>query len=156
MVATTTFVVLFWFTQEHFNGSLMEMLNYILENGVVNTLKHGVYGGVGGYDGMVPTKEHWKILGYFSAFELVLMRLPLGRGVHGPGIARGQRSKICRQCICIIHYHARYICCRCRNGMVERLNIDHELGTNASCNEYLRTFLLYFPHCQGFVFSLFQ
>ena len=35
MVATTTFVVLFWFTQEHFNGSLMEMLNYILENGIV-------------------------------------------------------------------------------------------------------------------------
>ena len=55
---------------------------------------------------MVPTKEHWKILGYFSAFELVLMRLPLGRGSR-PGIARGQRPKIRRQRVCIIHYHTR-------------------------------------------------
>ena len=93
MVATTTFVVLFWFTQEHFNGSLMEMLNYILENGIVNTLKHGVYGGVGSYAGMVPTQEHWKILGYFSAFELVLMRLPLGREFTGPVSPEGNVPK---------------------------------------------------------------
>ena len=93
MAATTTFVVLFVFTQEHFNGS-KEMLNYTPENGVVTTLKHGVYGGVGATMGMVPTKEHWKILPFFWRLSWSSTGMSFGQGSSRPGIARGQRPKI--------------------------------------------------------------
>lgn len=93
MFWTTTFIVLCWFTQEHFNGSLGDMLNYILDNGFITTLKQGIYGGVGNYNGMMPTAEHWKILGYFSIFELILMRLPLGRDFTGPVSPEGNVPK---------------------------------------------------------------
>ena len=93
MFATTTFVVLCWMTQEKFHGSLSNLFSYIIENGFIATLKDGVYGVGDDYSGMVPTMDHWKILAYFSAFELILMKLPVGREFNGPVTPEGNVPK---------------------------------------------------------------
>lgn len=78
-------VFLFWYTNVHLNGSLLQLYELIRSIGIENSLytiwKPYIFGSV----------QAWKVLFIFIAFEVLLMRYLPGKMFQGPVTPEGNR-----------------------------------------------------------------
>ncbi|MES2122077.1 MAG: 7-dehydrocholesterol reductase [Chlamydiota bacterium] len=76
-------VMLIWYTNVHLNGSLEALMQLFSQEGVFHTIR-SIWGPV-----FFGTPMAWKILAFFAAGELTLMKLLPGRKYYGPVTPKG-------------------------------------------------------------------
>ena len=83
MLLCPPFVMLMWYTNTEFGGSLWQLFNLIIQKGFIQT----------SYDIWKPfffgSATAWKLISCFIVFELALMRLLPGKKFHGPITPKG-------------------------------------------------------------------
>ncbi|CEG56507.1 phosphatidylethanolamine N-methyltransferase family domain-containing protein [Legionella fallonii] len=77
------FVMLMWYTNTELNGSLLALWNLLLEQGVAQTI-YKVWAPV-----FWGSATAWKVIFYFTIFQLAIMRLLPGKMFNGPITPQG-------------------------------------------------------------------
>lgn len=85
MVSCTPFLMLMWYTNTQLNGSLYQLWQLILQQGLFLTI-YNIWSPV-----FWGTPTAWVMIGSFIIFELILIKLLPGKTFYGPQTPKGNR-----------------------------------------------------------------